>query len=149
MATIEVELTDHLSAEDMRRIAQAEFAEVCRSKSQADFERILSNAAYELVRREVDAVFDGKMVEQVREKAVSVIGSMSAMTVFKRPDAWDREASKGWTHLQTSIDEAQPAIAARVHEIIQSMDSSRLSDLIEDRIGIAILEKLTAPAVSA
>ena len=144
--TISLNLDDYLTDEDKRQIAITEFREVARAKSQADFERILSHAAYHLVHAEVDAVFDGKMAETVKEKAVSVIAKMSEHSVFRAPDALQREASKGWTHLQASIDEAAPLIRQRVAEIIEGYDSAALRELIEEQVTDAIITKLTAPA---
>ncbi|CAO3886329.1 hypothetical protein [Achromobacter mucicolens] len=146
MSEITINIDDYLSDEDKRQIARDEFRAACAGRSAADFERILSNAAYDLVRKEVDAVFDGDMVATVRANAVKIINDLSSYTVFAKPNAWDREASKGWTYLQEAIEAARPALAERVLAIIAEMDGDDLRGRLDGLIGDVIVSKLTAPA---
>lgn len=142
MSNTTFDVTDYLSADDMRRIAEEEFRTVCRVKAHADFERILSNASYALVQRVVDAHFDGNMVETVKRKAVEVIEQLSAFTVFRRPDAWERDPSIGWAQLQDAVKNAAPLIQKRVEEIIAGMSDDDLRQMIEERVTTAIFERL-------
>ncbi len=146
MTEITINIDDYLSDEEKRQIARDEFRAACASRSAADFERILSNAAYDLVRKEVDAAFDGDMVDTVRANALKVIRELSSFTVFNRPNAWDTEASKGWTYLQEAIEAAKPAMAERVLAIIAEMDGDDLRGRLDGLIGDVIVSKLTAPA---
>ncbi len=146
MSEITINIDDYLGEEEKRQIARDEFRAACARRSAADFERILSNAAYELVRKEVDAVFDGGMVETVRANAIKVINQLSSYSVFTPPSPWDREASKGWTYLQQAVEEAKPVMAARVLEIVTQMDADYLRSMIDGLIGDVIVSKLTAPS---
>lgn len=145
MSEITINIDDYLGEEEKRQIARDEFRAACARRSAADFERILSNAAYELVQKEVDAAFGGDMVEVVRTKAVEVINKLSDFTVFRRPDAFDREPSKGWTYPQEAIEAAKPAMAERVLAIIAEMDGDDLRGRLDGLIGDVIVSKLTAP----
>ena len=145
MTELTINIDDYLSDDDKRQIARDEFRAACARRSTADFERILNNAAYELVQKEVDAAFDGNMAEVVRTKAVDVINKLSDYTVFRRPDTWDREASKGWTYLQEAIEAAKPVMAERVLSIIADLDGDDLRGRLDDLIGDVIVSKLTAP----
>lgn len=140
---ITVNVFDYLTDADMRQIMIDEFRVVAAQKAREDFQRILDNAAYELVRKEVDAVFDGGMAEAVKTRAIAVIDKLSDFTVFRKPDAWDREASKGWVHLQAAMDEAKPLISARVQQIVAGLGEENLRYLVEEQIGPAIIAKLT------
>ncbi|WP_419204358.1 hypothetical protein [Bordetella trematum] len=146
MSEITINIDDYLSDEEKRQIARDEFRAACDRRSATDFERILSNAAYDLVRKEVDAAFDGDMVDTVRAQTVKVINGLSSHTVFSPPNAWDRSASKGYTYLQEAIEAARPAIAERVLAIIDTMSAVDLRERIEDLVCDAIIGKLTAPA---
>lgn len=141
---MEINLKDHLDDDMLRAIAEDEFRKLVRQQCKDDFERILSNAGYALVHREVDAAFDDGMAATVRDKAIEVINGISAGHVFRAPDAWNREPSKGWEHLQAAMAEAKPAIVSRVHAIIAGIDENRLLELIEHTIADAIVAKLTA-----
>lgn len=145
MSTIDV--MDYLSDDEKLRIATEAFRAECAKRSAQDFERILANAAYFLVRKEVDAVFDGGMEELVKAKAVHIIGTLSAFNVFKKPDAWDRDESRGWRHLQQAMDESAPLIRERVNAIVSDMTYTDLRELIESQVTNAIIEKLMAKEV--
>lgn len=146
MTDITINIDDYLSDEEKRQIARDEFRAACARRSADDFERILSNAAYDLVRKEVDEAFDGCMVDTVRANALKVIRELSSFTVFNRPNAWDNEACKGWTYLQEAIEAAKPAISERVLAIIAEMDGDDLRGRLDGLIGDVIVSKLTAPA---
>lgn len=145
MTDITINIDEYLTEDEKRQIARNEFIATCARRSAADFERILSNAAYELVQKEVDAAFGGDMAGVVRTKAIEVINKLSDFTVFRRPDAFDREPSKGWTYLQEAIEAAKPAMAARVLAIIAEMDGDDLRGRLDGLIGDVIVSKLTAP----
>lgn len=142
--TVEIDIDDFVTESDKRQIARDAFRQMCVATSQKDFERILSNAGYNMVKEEVDLVFDGEMATAVRNNAIKVINSLTAHTVFKKADAWDRDESKAWRHLQVAMDDLQPVIAQRVTEIIQGMTRDDLHELIQQQISVAIIDKLTA-----
>ncbi|MEJ2897725.1 hypothetical protein RVU96_17605 [Bordetella avium] len=146
MNAITINIDDYLTAEEKRQIAREEFRSACARRSAEEFERILSNAAYDLVHKEVDAAFSGDMVETVRTQAMKVINSMSSHTVFSPPNAWDRAPSKGYLYLQEAIEAARPAVAERVLAIIDTMSAIDLRERIEDLVCDAIIGKLTAPS---
>lgn len=136
------EIEDYLNEDQMRVIAQDEFRAACARSSKENFERILSNAGYALVRDEVDAVFDDGLAHAVKAKALDVIEKFTANSVFCAPNAWDQEASKGWTHLQSAVDEAKPMIEAKVAEYVQNMSEDELRELVADRFADALIAKI-------
>ncbi|BEG74469.1 MULTISPECIES: hypothetical protein [Achromobacter] len=146
MTDLTINIDDYLGEEEKRQIARDEFRAACAGRSAADFERILSNAAYDLVRKEVDDAFEGDMVATVRANALRVIRELSSFTVFNRPNAWDTESSKGWKYLQEAIEAAKPVMAERVLAIIAEMDGDDLRGRLDGLIGDVIVSKLTAPA---
>jgi hypothetical protein len=139
-----IEIDQFITEEEKRSLVAAAFREAAQRRSNEDFERILSNAAYALVQKEVDTAFDGNMAAVVREKAIAIIGKLSEYTVFKKADAWDRGESVAYKHLQSAMDEAKPVITAKVMEIVQAIDQHALHAEIGERIASAVIEKLTA-----
>lgn len=142
MDNVTIDIDDYLSEAEKAEIAREAFRQACTSKSAQDFERILENSAYELVQREVDAAFDGKMAQTVKSKAIEVIKSLGVFTVFKPRNAWDRDESKGWTHLQAALDEHKGLISDRVADIIREMPEERIRDLLTDHLLDAIVDRL-------
>lgn len=137
-------VADYLDESDMKRIAAEEFRAACARSSQGDFERIISNSAYYLVGDLVDQHFDGRLIEALKAKAIQVVFSLSASTVFSPPNAWDRQASKGFEHMQSALDQLKPEIHERVKQIIASYSSADLRELIEAQVAQAIMAKLAS-----
>jgi len=136
-------VSDYLSEEDMKRIATEEFRAACGRSSKENFDRIISNSAYYLVGDLVDEHFSGDMVETLKAKTIEVINGLSSHTVFSPPSAWDRAASKGFEHLQTLLDEQKPLIAERLTDLISTLDSGDLREMVGRQVGEAIIAKLT------
>lgn len=139
---ITLDLDQYISEDEKRQIAREEFREACRRSSKENFERILSNAGYEMVAAEVDKAFDDGMAATVKKNAIRVINELSGHSVFSAPNAWDREPSKGWQILQASVDESRSLIQERVQTIIQKYDDHQLREILEERMVDALIEKL-------
>jgi hypothetical protein len=139
-----INIDEYISFEEKKQIAREAFKQVAMKKSQVDFERILSNSAYDLVREEVNMVFDGNMENVVKEKALLVIDTLGLHTIFSPPNHWDKEASVGWKHLQSVMIEAKPMINKRVEEIIEEMGYERIHELLESSLVDIIIGKLQA-----
>lgn len=142
MSSFELDIDQYLTEEDKKRICREQFSEVARMKCRNDFERIITNSAYSIVRDEVDKVFDGKMQEFLIERVEKVIKELSSFTVFNKPDAWDNTTSKGYDILQQAVKDAQPLIVNRVVSLIEGMSEEDLSWYVQGPLVAAILEKL-------
>lgn len=144
MTEITVNIDDYLDEAQKRSIVAEAFRNAAAQHAIKDFERIISNSAYYLVGDIVDQHFEGRMVEVLKSKTIDVINKLSSTTVFSPPNAWDREASKGWQQMQKAIEDLKPMIHQRVSDIIADYDHSALRDLIETQVGEAIIKKLQA-----
>jgi hypothetical protein len=144
MTEITVNIDDYLDESQKRAIVADAFRAAASQHAIKDFERIISNSAYYLVGDIVDQHFEGRMIETLKGKTIEVINKLSSTTVFSPPNAWDREASKGWQQMQSAIEELKPMIHQRVSEIIANYNSEELRRLIEEQISEAIIKKLQA-----
>lgn len=142
MSTFELDIDQYLTEDDKKQICREQFSEVARLKCQADFERIISNSSYMIVRDEVDKLCDGKMQEFLVDRIEKVVKELSAFTVFNGPDAWDKTASKGWHLLQEATEHAKPLIVARVVELVEGMSQEDLAYRIQEPLVAAVIEKL-------
>ena len=142
MSSFELDIDQYLTEEDKRQICREKFADVARMKCKDDFERIITNSAYSIVRDEVDKVFDGKMQEFLIQRVEKVVKELSAFTVFNKPDAWDKTSSKGYDLLQQAVQDVQPLIVGRVVALIEGMSAEDLSWYVQGPLVAAILEKL-------
>lgn len=105
---------DFLSPEEIKQIMVNEL----RANISKDAERILSNLGYVAAFAIIDSAMTPEQLDAVRAKAVEVCQKVSESSVFRRPDAWDREASPAHKVLNDTINEQRPLIVARVKEAI-------------------------------
>ena len=139
---MEINIQDYVTEDDMRRIAEEEFRAMCRRSTTENFERILSNAAYAIVHKEVDEAFDAGMAETVKEKAIKIIQDFSAYSVFRAPNAWDKDASKGWTYMQAAIEGAKQLIDEKIESYVRDMPEETLRELVAERFADAMISRL-------
>lgn len=142
MTDININIDDYISDQEKKYIAMSAFRSACERVSEENFERIIANAGYHLVEKEVDAAFDGKMRQKVREKSIEVINGLSTYSVFRPKDVWHNEQSKGWEALQSAIEDNQEAIRERVGKLVQEIDAEDIRQLLEDRLVGEIMSKL-------
>lgn len=129
---MEIDISQYLSEEDKKRIAEEEYRSVIRSVVAVDKERILSNAAYTVVQKMIDEQFGEDMNTILVDKTIAIIQGMSDFNVFKRKDAWDKDESKGYKYLQDAVESNKGLIEDKVAEIIQSLDASDFHYKLEE-----------------
>lgn len=142
MTDININIDDYISDQEKKDIALSAFRSACERVSAKEFERILSNAGYHLVEKEVDAAFDGGMREEVKKKSIEVIKGLTAYSVFRPKDVWHNEPSKAWNALESAIEDNKDAIRDRVGELVQEIDAEDIRQLLEDRLVGEIMSKL-------
>ena len=142
MAIIEVNLDDYLSEGEKKSIAKQAFYDKCANKYMNDHERLFSNAAYGVVAELVNKEMDNDVSTIIRDKAISIIKDMTSYSIFKAPDAWDRESSKGFTILQKALDESAHLIQARVEAIIGDLESAYITERLNELMYEVVRDRL-------
>ena len=142
MAIIEVNLDDYLSEGEKKSIAKQAFYDKCANKYMNDHERLFSNAAYRVVAELVNKEMDNDVSTIIKDKAISIIKDMTGYSIFKAPDAWDREASKGFTILQKALDESAHLIQARVQAIISDLESAYITERLNELMYEVVRDRL-------
>jgi hypothetical protein len=116
-------IDEYLSHEDKKRIAEQVWRERLDAKFKSDNERIVSNAAYDIVREMCESIVPN-FNELLTEKVKGVITKLSAHTVFSPPDAWDRKATVGWTMMNEVVLAKRQRLENRVEKIIDELEPS-------------------------
>lgn len=129
---MEININDYLTEDDKKRIAEEEYRSVMRSLVNVDKERILSNCAYNVVQKLVDEQFNEDLNKILTDKVVNIISELSAYSVFKAKNAWDKDESKGYKFLQDAVDNNKPLIEDKVVEIISQLDASQFHYKLEE-----------------
>ena len=121
---MEINIDDYISEEERKRIAEEEYRSVIRNYVNVDKERILTNYAYRVVQKLVDEAFNEDLNQILVGKVEKIINDLSAYSVFKRKDAWDKDESKGYKYLEQAVDKHKDLVEDRVVEIINNLDPS-------------------------
>lgn len=137
---MEINFEDYLNEYERKEIITQIFKEQCLEKFKNDYERIFSNAAYDIVAKTVDDNFDGKMIDILKEKTIKIISDFSAYNVFKRKDAWEREDSVAYKIVNECCIEQKQLIKDRFKQLIAELDTEYLKEQIEDAALYAIRE---------
>lgn len=142
MNEITINLDEYLSDAEKKEIVRAEFASVAKRKVQADFERIISNAGYDVVWKVVDEHFDGNAIEVLKAKVIDVIGTLTPYNVFREKDNYQRDKTVGQQMLDQAITDAYPAIKEKAIAIVDEIGEDAMVSIIERRFVSAVMDKL-------
>lgn len=112
----------YLTEEEKKAIVEEEFrAAFARyMKDETSFKRIITNACYGTVWKMVDEAFDLNLEKIMKKRVEEIIGNMTYFTVFKAPDAWERESNGAYKLLQQCLQESKPLLKDKVVAAIQS-----------------------------
>lgn len=111
----------YLTEDQMREIAVEEWRKMCREACNGNAERIISNIAYDTVSKMVSDALGDDANEQIRDKAVEVIGKLSTFTVFSKPDVWDRDPTPAYKVLTDAVKDNADLVNKKVREAIHQL----------------------------
>lgn len=129
---MKIRFEDYLPDEERKAIISDVFRSVCEEKFREDYERIVSNAAYETVRKMVDELHGKNVDELIAKKAIEVINGLSSYTVFREKDVWDREESQGAKSLREAILSNKLILQEKVRTLIEGLDESVIKETLRD-----------------
>lgn len=144
MTDLLIDIDLYLSEDEKRDIARQSFANACAQRSREDFERIISNAAYDVVWKAVDESFGGEAVTALKAKVIEVISGLTSFSVFREPDNYGRKKSVGQEQLDAAMVEVYPALKEKALSVVNEFGEERMFDLIGTRFVWAVMEKLKA-----
>jgi len=135
---MEINIEEYLSEEEIKQIIISKLKESVVFDNEEDIKRIISNTAYNLVWEKVGDVFNESIEVVLRDKIKDIISGMSEYSIFKKPDAWDREPNSAYKFLQKCIDEEKDNIKNIVKtnlpvDVIRQL-KEEMTDLIQESI---------------
>jgi len=142
---INVDVYDFASEEEIKEAVLTTLKGIVRENYQkeANFDRLLTNLSYSYLFKMVDEQIDGDLGEIIREKTKTAIGDLSAFSVFRRSDAWERKESKAYEIMQDEIVKSRPLIRGRIEQIINEYPFNELSGTeISYTIAESIMDKI-------
>jgi hypothetical protein len=134
---VEIDIWDHLSEEDVKQCAMNAMVGVFKENisTEKELQRIISNNAYHAVWQKVDEVLDEDIEGLIAKKVKKIVKTkLSEFTIFKKPDAWDREPNSAYKYLMECVEEQKPKIKAAVEEQIEAQTLKALEEDIGEFI---------------
>lgn len=118
---MEINFEDYISDEEKKEIVVEEYRSLVRAKmkTEYDLKRILSNIAYDVYYDIVDECFDGTSKKLLKDNIDKIIADPSSYNIFKKPNAWDRDANSAYKYLQEVIVANKPKIAKIVSDLLE------------------------------
>lgn len=142
MTELTVDLNEYLSEDEKRQIAREAFREVAASVAHKDFERIMSNASYQVAFQEADRVLaelgeEGRQI--IAAKVKDCLKELGAFQVFRQADAWQRSESPAFSMMCEAVRDNKPLIEQRVSEALRGISYDDLRDRVDELI-VSVLE---------
>lgn len=141
---MEINIDNYLSEYDKKEIAISEYRNAIRSQisSEADLQRILSNAGFHSVYKIVDECFDVDSKKIIKEKIDQILKNTSYYHLFQKPDVWSRETNTAYQYLQDCINENRPAIKSKVEELLDAQTIESCKQDIKELVHEYVLERI-------
>lgn len=140
---MEIKVEDYLSAEEIKDICEnALYQKIREDMRGLNVNDIIANIS----NSEVEAMVDAYVGEydfcktEIPKKVRNVIENISAFTVFRKADIWERQSSVAYDILEEECRAARPLIKKRVEQIINEYNFPQLE---RDEIMYTIADVLT------
>lgn len=140
---MDIKIEDYLSEEEIKEICEeALYQKIREDMRKLNVNDIIANISY----REVEAMVDTYVGEddfckkEIPKKVRDVIEGLSAFTVFRKADVWERKNSIAYDIMQEECRASRPLIKARVEQIINEYNFPQLE---RDEIMYTIADVLT------
>lgn len=140
---MEIDIKEYLSEAEIKKICE----DVLYSKIREDMQKrnvndIIATISY----AEVAAMVDTHVGENdyckkaIAQRVPQIIDNLSAFTVFRKADAWERQNSIAYDILQEESRAARPLIKQRIEQIVKEYD---FPELRRDDIMYTLADVLT------
>lgn len=140
---MEIKVEDYLSTEEIKDICEnALYQKIREDMRGLNANDIIANISNSEVEAMVDAYVgeDDFCKTEIPKKVRNVIENISAFTVFRKADVWERQSSVAYDILEEECRAARPLIKKRVEQII---DEYNFPQLERDEIMYTIADVLT------
>lgn len=127
-----MDFSKYLTQDEMKDIAEQEFREVIRNKSNKDLERIISNSAYQVVWKAVDESLDNEAINILKQKVLDIISDMTEFNVFCKPNAWDRKENMAHEILVQTVRDNHSLIEQKVVDQMNTLSKTQIAKIASE-----------------
>lgn len=138
----DINISDYISEERKKEIAEEVFERECLEKFRTDNERIFSNAAYYTTKNMVKESMGDSLDAIITDKVLELIKNLPNHTVFSAPDVWTKQSTGGFDAIKTAIHNNKDLIDSRIKELISDVDTMDVRDQIQDAVHAVLINAL-------
>ena len=143
---MDVKIEDYLDEQEIKEICKdALYQKIREDMRGLNVNDIIANISYAEVAAMVDTFVgeDNFCKKEIPQKVHRVIDELSAYTVFRKADAWERKNSIAYDIMQEECRASRPRIKARIEQIIDEYNFPQLerseimytiADVLTDRL---------------
>ena len=138
MTELKINIDDYVSEEHKRIIAIDAVRTEFSRQAKENFERLVSNTAYNIVGSQLDTIFNGELESLLTDQVKKIVSDQASIShiSFRGPDAWDREPNKGYAILQEAFTEHRDIlkknIKAKFDDQIKNLSKEYIVDALQD-----------------
>ncbi len=141
---MEIDIKEYLSEDEIKKVCEdALYNKIREDMRNLNVNDIIANISYDEVAAMVDAHIgeNDYCKKAIAQKVPQIIDNLSAFTVFRKADAWERQNSIAYDILQEESRAARPLIKQRIEQIVKEYDFPELS---RNDIMFTLAETLTS-----
>ena len=133
---MEINIMNYMTVDEIHDICKEEVSIIARQmlRNEDELQRIMANASYRAVWDVVDRNFNADFNEMIASKIPSIINELSAFSVFRPANAWDRSESIGFSVLSKAVHDNANLIEDRAKKLIAQIDLEMIKDVVADQI---------------
>lgn len=133
-----ININDYLSEDEKKEIAIAAFRKECTKRTKDDFERIITNSAYDVVWSQMDEFCDKSIIAKLKNKIRSIIDDLTEFNVFRKPDAWGRETNAPYVILTDCVMDNRELLSEKVQKAIHQLPNKEMRPVVLEAMKKAI-----------
>lgn len=140
---MDIKIEDYLDREEIKEVCKdALYQKIREDMRGLNVNDIIANISHSEVAAMVDTYVgeDDFCRREIPQKVCEAIASISAFTVFRKADVWERKNSVAYDILEEECRASRPLIKARVEQIINEYNFPQLE---RDEIMYTIADVLT------
>ena len=144
---VEFEVSDYLTPTEIKKcIMEGSSRGTTRHIDERNFERLISNSAYQIVWEDIDNIMKEKGIDlndMLVKKVINIIENLSSYNVFHDGDVLSKK-SYGMCMVDEIVKDKKPLIEERVEQLIKeySLYSNNFKDDIKEVVEEQILKCL-------
>ena len=141
---MEIDIKEYLSEGEIKKVCEdALYSKIREDMRNLNVNDIIANISYAEVAAMVDAHIgeNAYCKKAITQKVLQIIDNLSAFTVFRKADTWERQNSIAYDILQEESRAARPLIKQRIEQIVKEYDFPELS---RNDIMFTLAETLTS-----